>query len=235
MSLPSDFPSNAGPARDAAILAAVSAGQVEYTWSPVRTSYGDHTAVFQVFSDGLKLGGVRLAGSATLCQQVADSLNCCLATPRLLDEAWIQANVQIPPATLPVSADTATMVLHSTTIDGYAGAASGAQGLVMPIGKPWVLAKGSTSDRASLYGWQSSRPVGNVKLYSSPATPGVRVIQPLSQAHAPDYVDYSSSIWLVSRNCTVDGILRDLTEVLRDASLAPLASHEGALVNVRQP
>jgi hypothetical protein len=233
VSLPDLFPSGAGPLRDAAILAAVRAGTIEYAWSAVTTSYGSHSATFQVFSDGLKLGGVRLTGSASLCQQVADLLNCCLPTPRLLDEAWLQAGLRIPPAIIsPNSSDTATLVRASEMIDAAGGSAAE---LVMPIGKPWVLAKAISQERACLYGWQSSTPIPGVPLYGSPATPGVKVVQPLSPAHAPDYVDYSSAIWLVSRNCTVDGDQKDLWAVLQDPALAPLCSHEGALSVVRQP
>ena len=279
--LPAGFPTSAGPARDAAILAAARGGQLEVSWSPVATAFNDHTATFQVTADGVKLGGVRLAGSANLCQQVADILGASLATPRLLDEAWLQAGLQIPPQIVaPNTSDTSAMVKHSALVDAAGSLTS--SGLVMPVGKPWVLGKGISETRAALYGWQSDpfvrgqsrlvdpsqRIVGDsswlgdvtlsghgragalsetlcgrsvsdgvfgVVLRPSPATPGVWVIQALSYAHDPSYVDYSSSLWFVSRECIVDGVTRDLADVLRDASLAPLASHEGVLSNLRQP
>lgn len=232
--LPAGFPTSAGPARDAAILAAARGGQLEVSWSPVTMSFDDHTATFQVTADGVKLGGVRLAGSANLCQQVADILGASLATPRLLDEAWLQAGLQIPPQIVaPNTSDTSAMVKHSSLIDAAGGLTT--SGLVMPVGKPWVLGKGVSEARAALYGWQSEHPIPGVVLRPSPATPGVWVIQALSYAHDPSYVDYSSSLWFVSRECVVDGVTRDLADVLRDASLAPLASHEGVLSNLRQP
>jgi len=238
-----NFPANAGAARDAAILAAVHAGDTTYTWASIVMDHGQHTGTFQVFADGLKLGGVRLAGSARLCQQVADVLGACLPTPRILDEAWLQAYLKIPPQTIwPNTIDTATMVKHSAMIDvACAGVPDGS--LVMPIGKPWCLCKDATPQKSALYGWQSVAPVPGVRdgknvpdiRVKSPATPGVFVIQGFSTAHNPDYVDYSSSIWLVSRSCVVDGVTRDLVDILRDPELAPLVSHEGVLVNVRQP
>lgn len=230
--LPEDFPPTAGSARDAAILAAARAGLLEVEWVPVTTSYGEHTAIFQVCRDGVKLGGVRLAGSATVCQQVADILGASLGTPRLNDEAWIQSTKIAVQTISPNTTDTPTMVQHSSMIDA---AASGMTGLVMPVGKPWCLSKNLTTIKAALYGWQSEVKVPGVTLRPSPATPGVWVVQELSTAHNPGYVDYSSSIWLVARQCVVDGVARDLWDILRDPSLAPLASHEGALPFVRQP
>jgi hypothetical protein len=236
VTLPAGFPSSAGPARDAAILAAVRAGDTTYEWANVTTAAGEHTGVFNVLADGLKLGGVRLAGSAALCQQIADVLGASLATPRLLDEAWMQAALRIAPAIIvPNSSDTITMAQHSAKIDAATAASSEVSGLVMPVGKPWVLARAISEARAALYGWQSGQPIPGVPLHASPATPGVYVVQPLSGVHAPDYVDYSSSVWLVSRTCSVDGVQRDLWDVLRDPALASLCSHEGALTVVRQP
>jgi hypothetical protein len=233
MTLPSGFPPSAGPARDSAIAGFARSGDLEVVWAPINVSVGEHTATFRVCQDGVKLGGVRLAGSAALAQEVADILQCSLGTPRLLDESWLQATVQVPPAIItPNSSDTSAMVTHSEKIDGYAG---GSGALTMPIGKPWVLSRAATEARAALYGWQSAVAISGVPLYNSPATPGVRVVQPLSTAHAPDYVDYSSSLWFVSRDCTVDGADRDLWDILKDPTLALLCSHEGALVNVRQP
>ena len=234
MSLPAGFPPLAGPARDAAILGFARTGDLACVWSPITVSVGEHTATFSVCQNGVSLGGVRLAASAALAQQVSDVLQCSLGTPRLLDEAWLQATIQIPPAiVVPNTSDTAAMVTHSEKVDGYAGSSGGS--LTMPIGKPWVLAKAATASQAALYGWQSSSAISGVPLYKSPATPGVHVVQPLSTAHATDYVDYSSSLWFVSRDCTVDGADRDLWDILKDPVLALLASHEGPLVNVRQP
>ena len=242
MSLPADFPAHAGAERDAAILAAVNDGEATYEWATIVTGYKDHTGSFNVFRDGLKLGGVRLAGSAQLCQQVADVLGACLPTPRILDEAWLQAAVQIPPATIyPNDNTTAMMVRHSAMIDAAVTAAGGT-GLVMPVGKPWCLKKITPKGYAALYGWQSATPVPGVKdrqyvediRVRSPATPGVYVIQPFATPHFSTYVDYSSSIWLVSRTCVVDNVTRDLADVLKNAELAPLVSPEGILTNPRQ-
>lgn len=232
MTLPALFPAQDGLARNAAILASIVAGQASWSWSPITSTANGHTATFAVLTDGLKLGGVRLSGSAGLCQTVADLLGALLQTPRLNDLAWLQADVQIPPATMwPNGTDTASMVKESALIDA---AVAGRSGLVAPTGKPWALGKAMTVSRSLLYGWQSAKPIPGVPLYASPATPGVKVIQPLSNAHEVSYGDYSSLVNLVARPCLVDGVPHDLVDVLSDPELAPLASHEG-VIPTRQP
>jgi hypothetical protein len=232
MALPPGFPAKAGPARDKAILDAVRSGQASWTWSPVTSQRDGHTLVMQVMTDGLKLGGVRLAGSANLCQTIADMLGACLQTARINDLAWQQAKVQIPPGNMwPNDTDTATLVRETDKLDGYI---AGRTGLVAPVGKPWVLSKSMSAKRATLYGWQSATPIAGIPLYKSPATPGVQVIQPLSAAHDLNFCDYSSLANLVARQCTLDGQPDDLARILQDPSVAQLASHEG-VIPVRQP
>ena len=93
MTLPSDFPPKAGPARDAYILKAVDDGLITARWTPITSTANGHTATFYVLADALTLGGVRLSTSATLLQKIADKLGASLMTPRLLDLAHQQATV----------------------------------------------------------------------------------------------------------------------------------------------
>jgi hypothetical protein len=52
-------------------------------------------------------------------------------------------------------------------------------------------------------------------------------VQPVGLAHSLDHVDYSQLCRLVRRRCDLDGADVDLLEVLADATLASLVSHEG--------
>ena len=232
--LADDFPQKAGPARDRAILDGVKNGaELDVTWIPLAMTANGHTAVFQVTADGVKLSGVRVSGSARLCQQIADLLGACLQTPKLNDACYLQAAVRIPVLPLPPPPPTTTqgMVAESAAIDRAVG---GRPGLVAPVGKPWVLSSKMTASRATLYGWQTDTPPPGVTLYPSPATPGVHVVQPLSTAHDPSYADYSSLACLVRRACVVDGNKADVRVVLGDPALSALLSHEGP-VPARQP
>src|SRR5277367_6772126 len=95
--VPFNLPAKAGPARTAAILAAVDRGDVVPAWSRLILQAGGHTGEFDVLTDALMLGGVRLSTSAATLQTIADKLDACLMTPRLIDLAFTQAKIVIPP------------------------------------------------------------------------------------------------------------------------------------------
>jgi hypothetical protein len=243
MSLPPDFPLKAGPARDKAILDAVDGGLVTPRWTNITSSIPGHEATFQVLADGLSLGGVRLNGSATLLQKVADKLGASLMTPRLLDLAFLQATAVIPPLPMwPADDSTASMVKESQKMDAAIDALKGGKRtLVAPIGKNWVLSNAllrAKPGHAALYGWAVAsewRPL-IPKIPTYPGTlPGIQNIQPLATPHDAQYTDYAMLMDLVRRQCVVDGQPMDLLTVLRNPELAPLASHEGALQVLRQP
>jgi hypothetical protein len=236
MSLPPGFPATAGRAREAAILAAIApGGAASWTWSPVRSQARGHTAIFQVLTDGIKIGGVRMSGTAAFQQTIADKLGALLQTPRMSDLVWQQAQARIQPQTMAPSSTTAALVQQSALIDrAIARLGPGHEGLVSPTGKPWVISNKMTKDHATLYGWQLSAPIPDVPSYRSSVTPGILVVQPLSNAHAPNYEDYSSLVNLMHRVCVVDGKPADTAATLADPELAWLVSHDGPCP-ARQP
>jgi hypothetical protein len=246
------LPPNAGPARDAAILALINAGQFEVQWSTVRSHTADnaHHGEFRVFADALKINGVRINVSAELAQQIADKLGCMLMTPKLDDLCWLQRTVTLPPITQPpVNMDTtALMIKESAAIDTALAAQGNPTGLIRTIGKNWVLsntmldANGrpkmlSGVPMAVNYGWQYATPTfqGQTweKCASDPAN--CHLVQGQGFRHDFHHTDYSQMCTLVSRRCFIDGAERDLAQVLQDPILAPLASHQGVLKVLRQP
>lgn len=72
----------------------------------------------------------------------------------------------------------------------------------------------SLPGRVAIYGWH--RPDG-------------RPIQPLYTGHSDRWVDYSHGVRLVNRAVLVDGITRDMADVLRDSTLAALLSDDGVI------
>ena len=64
-----NLPPLPGPARDAAILNAVRAGNYEISWGTISSTVGSHTATFRVFADALKIDGVRVTTSAFLSRR----------------------------------------------------------------------------------------------------------------------------------------------------------------------
>jgi hypothetical protein len=234
------LPDKAGMARDAAILAAVDIGQMRPVWVPVTSEANGHAATFYVLADALKINGIRISTSATVLQQIADKLGASLMTPRLLDLAFQQAQVQIPPCPLwPNDDSTSSMDAESAKMDQYARGAL----RIAPIGKNWVLSNvlvNAKKDHAALYGWpiapQFAHMFQGAGLKTFPGTlPGIANIQPLATVHDRFYTDYAMLTSLVKRACIVDGQPADFHDVLTNPTLAPLASHEGPLRILRQP
>ena len=213
-------------------------GRATFGFSDVKSAAGGHTGNFRVFSDALKIDGVRISCSATLAQQIADLLGCCLLTPRLADLAFAQRAIDVKPHPIPISSTTGAMVKESQLLDSAIG---GRAGLAQSVGKHWVLTntligkKASGGQAACNFGWQFAGDSFGGQRWGSAVTPGLRCIQDMGWAHDIHHADYSQTCVLVSRDCTVDGQPRDLRDVLQDPQLSALVSHEGPLRIVRQP
>ncbi len=239
-----DLPPNAGPERENAILSLVKQGLFEASWASITSQVGVNTAEFQVFSDAMKIEGVRVNVSAETAQMVADMLGCSLLTPKLADLMWVQRQVTLTPFPRPITATTAAMFAHSAQIDAALIAQGNPKGLIQTVGKHWVIdqALATSPGRAMNYGWHFSG--SNYQGIAGEATASllkaangsyVRMIQGRGTAHDMHHVDYSQICVLVSRSCKVNGVDMDLHDVLKDPHLASLASHQGVLSVLRQP
>lgn len=241
--LPSNFPAQPGPARDAVILQAIQAGNYEIIWSTITSSISGHTATFRVFADALKIGGVRITTSAYLEQTIADLLGCSLLTAKLADLIFAQRaitvlpHIQTPDATM---VSTAVMIAQSAWIDSqiptdYQG------GIVSTVGKHWIISSlfstnTATAGKAINYGWPITSSSFQGTTWPKSATlPNVWVIQNPGWAHDDQEVDYSQNCVLVARDCIVDNNPMDLQTVLQDPVLSYVANADGPLKVLRQP
>lgn len=233
------LPPNAGPSRERALLGAVRAGNIApLEWWGVRSSGNGHELVVFVTTDALRVGtaddSVRINASARTSQQIADVLGCLLPTTRICDLIWEQAVVRLTPCIGGAGRDmsnTARMLAHHACVEGKA---AGQTGLLEPVGKNWVLTNhlATHPGKAANYGWFSEA----APYKSRPGGRGPhRLWQPLGLVHDLEHVDYSQTVRLVHRTCVLDGVSRDLVDVLRDSTLAPLASDEGAMRVPRIP
>ena len=75
---------------------------------------------------------------------------------------------------------------------------------------------------------------GKVALYGWHRRDG-RPVQPLSTVLADDMVYYHHGVRLVHRSILVDGVARDLSQVLQDPELAALLSDGGVIAEPRYP
>jgi hypothetical protein len=231
------LPPKSGSQRENQILNAVKNGNMApVSWMEVTSAVSGHTLTLIVSADAMRIGtaedSVRVSTTPRTMQQVADMLNCVLPTQRVCDLVWAQATVRATPDILKASpdmGDTSWMVEYNTAVDKKV---AGQAGLIENTGKNWCLTNKLVGHpgQAANYGWYDA----SAPYHSGPQERGpYKVWQPLATAHNLDHVDYSQVVRLVSRVCFVDGAQRDLKDILKDATLAALASDEGPLQLVR--
>ena len=180
----------------------------------------EHTVIYQVMPDYLSVGSdrdfVRLDITPMTAQVIADAFDCSLPTTKMVDEIYRRAEVKLEPRPLTKDRESVlTFIEHNSIIEEQRkGKRLGA--LVAGIKKDVVITNRiyERPHRVAIYGWH--------KLDGTP-------IQPLTIVHVDWYVDYSHGIRLVKRSILVDGIPRDIRDVLADPVLAPLLSDEGPI------
>jgi hypothetical protein len=185
-------PSLTDPSYAPMVLGAVSSGDYEHVFVPLKVG----GVTFQVSRDALKIGGVRVNMSAVLQQHVADLLGARLLTPTLLDQMWAQRQVTLTPCVQTFTESTAGMIAHSACIDQKLAAAGGVptDGIVQTVGKTWVL-DNELLDHPGMacnMGWYLEKPMPNVPFDAAPTLAGAHMIQSPGYAHSAVYAgDYS--------------------------------------------
>lgn len=227
------------PSYSPSVLDAIAQGQYELVWTPITVG----RVVFYINARPIRIGGVFVNASATLQQQIADSLDALLPTPKMMDAAWLQRGATITPVTLPIASTSAAMVQASAKLDAQMGSSAGC----LLAQKTWCLTNQLLTHPglACNYGFAciptsgtSWNGIATEACVAFPTQPMLgRVIQGMGFAHNVQHLDYSQVGWFVHRNCAVDGQAGDLAHVLTDPTLAPLVSAEGALTvpGLRQP
>lgn len=213
--------------------------RVSYQW--VNLDIGN--IILQITTDALKIDGIRINVSAYAQQQMADLLNASLPTAKMCDLLWHYSDVKLNPSPQQISSSNESMIKHSNRVDKQIKSQKPGK-ITSTVGKNWVIDNRLQNPRipnqACNYGWhfKGSSFNGNVNqsLLKNPDTKQYwRVIQPVSFYHNFRHSDYSQVCVLVSRQCWVNGEEKDLFDVLRDPTLAPLVNHDGILHVLRQP
>jgi hypothetical protein len=225
------------PSYAPSVLTAIAGGRYELEWAPITVGQ----VQFFINAKPLRIDGVFVNASATLQQQCADALNAILPTPKMMDAAWLGRGATVSPVTLPIASTAVAMVTASGKLDVEMGDSTGC----LVCQKTWCITNQLLTHHgmACNYGFPciptsgtSWNGVSTEACVSFPSQPKLgRVIQGMGFAHNAQHLDYSQVVWLVHRNCTVDGSARDITDVLTDPALAQLVSHEGVLTSLRQP
>ncbi len=237
-----------GKEREDWIFDQVWDGFSDFSFTEIRSTYNNHTAIFNVFADALRISGVRVSVSAETEQKIADITGCSLLTPKLADLIWMQRSIHIPP--FPHAVDASSDMTsnqwsldHSKHIDEEISK-SGSIGVISTVGKHWVIDNdlSKITNKAMNYGWhfvgpnfQGIRGDVTASLLMDEKGTYTRLIQGRGTRHDMHHTDYSQTCVLVSRSCLVDGVESDLFDILSNPELAPLASHQGMMSVFRQP
>jgi hypothetical protein len=216
--------------REAAILAEISRGNVpEFlrVFSSVRVEStapdgARHTATYFVSPDYLAVGSdedfFRVPMTPGTARAVADALNCCLVTRKVVDDVYRAAEVKLSPRPMTDRRESVQTFFEHDRLVEQQRVASGkpASALIAGIKKDVVVSNRlrEKPDRVAIYGWHTAE-----------GTP----IQPLTIVHRAQYVDYSHGVRLLSRFVMVDGRRVDAADLLRDAALCGLLSDEGVM------
>jgi N-acetyl-anhydromuramyl-L-alanine amidase AmpD len=217
------LPVDPTPQREKAIFDAVTGGAAHVSWVPLTISAGGHEATVYVTEDVVGVGDasdwVRVNVNMTTAQYIADRLGAVLPTAKLSDIIFQAAAFRLTPCLQKpdaAMAKTPRMLRHHTEVEAKR---AGRTGLVSTVGKDWVITdklKGHP-DRAANYGWHDKR------------APNGKLWQGVGLAHNRFHVDYSQVLRLVRRTLVVDGVERDIVDVLRDSTLSVLISGEGPI------
>lgn len=220
-------------ARDRAIVAAITAGQVPShlrTWVDLDMSGTDrdgvrHTATLRVRPDYLAVGTdedwVYVPLLPVNAQRLLDAQGAMLPTRKMVQAIWNQARIKYTPRSRTtrrgVGRDSLTFVLEQNELVQAQRAGRSPAVLAASAKKDIVISTAlpRRPGMMAIWGW--------VKANGRP-------IQSLFLGHSLNYRDYSHGVRGISRTMRLDGREVDVATVLRDPVLATLLSDEGRFV-----
>lgn len=151
---------------------------------------------------------------------IADRFGFTLPTRKIVDAIYHQSTSRFTPQPLPAGprmTSTEYYRHHNGMIEDQSRSRAFHSGaLVAGHKKDVVLTNrlNSNPGRIAIYGWHRETGVP---------------IQPLSTVHGADYADYSHGIRLVAPMAMIEGRLRSVHDILRDAVFAKVLSDEGPI------
>jgi len=182
------------------------------------------TATIFVAPDYLAIGSeddfLRIPMNLYTAIAIADRFRFILPTKKMVDAIFLQSRFHLVPQPLPAGPQmrsTAYYWTHNQMIENQARALGVRLGELVSGDKKDVVMTNRlavNAGRIAIYGW-----------HRGPGQP----IQPLSTIHGANYADYSHGIRMISEMALIDGELRSIYEILRDASVANVLSDEGPI------
>lgn len=182
------------------------------------------TATFYVSQDYVCIGTnedwARVPLTPKTAQIIADSFDCFLPTPKLVDLIYSKAKVQLEPQPMYIYRDSSiTMWQHHLVIEGQR---KNRKGLIAGIKKDVVLTpkllQPKYANKVAIYGWH--------KLDGKP-------IQPLYTGHVNWYVDYSHGIRLIHKKVKVNNQWMRYEQIMQDSIMKQLICEEDSCTFLR--
>ena len=171
-------------------------------------------------SIGTNLNSFIIPMGPITAQRIADTLNCSLPTPKVVDIIYVNSELKLEPFNyIPRGNRSETPDIlndHSRVIFAQIKAAGKKPGVFVAGTKKDVVISSKLNDperthHVTIYGWH--------KLDG-------KAIQPVYNHHIDIYVDYSHGIRLISNRVLIDGKEYNYREVLKDPILYSLLSDE---------
>ncbi len=193
----------------------------------------DHRVTLWVTPDYLSVGSDRdhllVPLSPQVAQRIADLLESSLPTPPIVDAIWSSADSRLTPQRIQPQ-DSVQSVRTVEFVERH-NALIRAQRQLRGVA-PDALVAGHKKD-VVLSATLAANP-GKVAVYGWHGPDG-RPNQELSTVADDERVYYHHGVRLVHRRVLLDGIERDLAELLSDPSLAPILSRQGPIEPPRYP
>ena len=216
--------------REEAIAQALAAGNVPSFLRKLKpivlSMYSEntvHRATLWVMPDYLAIGSdddyMRIPVGGITAQKIANQYGMSLPTSKLVDDIYLQADMQVKPISFPwgqIMRSTGYFVKHQKAIEERL-ASLDHRSLLLAGQKKDVIISNQLNDiprRVAIYGWHER--------HGQP-------IQPVSINHQIIYADYSHGVRLVSDTIVVDGQPLSLKKVMGDPLLSGLVSDEGPI------
>ncbi len=212
---------------------------------PITVKNNDTEITYYVSPDYMSIGSdsdyVRVSMNGDTSQKVADMYGCVLPTKKMVDDIHKNAKIKLPPAAMSGGATVSgkhytgkefinQKMQHADSLEEHNKMIQ-RQLAKNKDYKPGDLVAGNKKD--IIIGDLLAQNPDKVNIYGWHYENG-KAIQPNSTIHERGYQDYSHSIRLIDRLCTVkvgDSPAKqmDIGEVMRSKELSGLVSHQGPL------
>lgn len=198
-------------------------------FKPITIKDSKNELTYLVSNDYLKFDNILIPLSAPRAQKVMDSSYCILPTKKMVEQIWQNAEIKIPQYPKGPPYDSSMY-----SVKAILGISDKIEKFMIGKDNTKLLA-GHKKDVVLTNKLSPNNPNKRVAIYGWHGTNGVAIQGPGPNysSHERDYFyDYSHGIRLISRDCTLNGQILDILDVLTGDN-AYLLSDEGKLTFIR--